>query len=214
MKPFLITYGLFVLIVSTLLVIYPKPELFALLNGAYSDFGNQVFPFITHLGDGFLSGLVVVFLLFISYRWAIISSVSFIVTGLITQLLKHTLFADCLRPMKFFADNEVVHTVTGVEMHMYNSFPSGHSAMAFSLFFMLSLALSGKKPVLGIVFFALALLGGYSRIYLGHHFPEDILAGSAIGVVITCLCYRLIDKLLKDKDWATQALFKKGITYE
>jgi membrane-associated phospholipid phosphatase len=109
---------------------------------------------------------------------------------------------------------DIVHTVPGVDMHMYNSFPSGHSATVFSLFFMLSLALSGKKPVLGIVFFVLALLGSYSRIYLGQHFPEDVLAGSVTGVVITYLCYKLIDKLLKDKDWATQALFKKGKAHE
>jgi len=214
LKPFLITYGLFVLIVSTLLVIYPKPELFVLLNGAYSDFGNQAFPYITHLGDGFLAGLVVVFLLFISYRWAIISSVSFIVTGLIMQLLKHTLFADCLRPMKFFADNEVVHTVTGVEMHMYNSFPSGHSTTVFSLFFILALILKGQQRAWGILFLLLAVLGGYSRIYLGQHFPEDVLAGSLIGVSLTYLCYLLLNKLFKDKEWANRRLFKKANAHE
>ena len=214
MKPFLIIYGLFVLIVSTLLVICPKPELFVLLNGAYSDFGNQVFPYITHLGGGFLSLIVVIVFVFMQYRLAIIATVSFLLTGLIIQLLKHTVFSDCTRPVKFLEGIDIVHTVPGVDMHMYNSFPSGHSATAFSLFFMLSLALSGKKPVLGIVFFVLALLGSYSRIYLGQHFPEDVLAGSVTGVVITYLCYKLIDKLLKDKDWATQALFKKGKAHE
>jgi len=213
LKPFLITYGLFVLIVSTLLVIYPKPELFVLLNGAYSDFGNQAFPYITHLGGGYLSLIVVIVFVFMQYRLAIIATASFLLTGLIIQLLKHTVFSDWTRPVKFLEGTDI-HTVPGVDMYMYNSFPSGHSAMAFSLFFMLSLALSGKKPVLGIVFFALALLGGYSRIYLGQHFPEDVLAGSLIGVSLTYLCYLLLNKLIKDRVWANHRLFKKANAHE
>jgi len=214
LKPFLIAYSLFVLVVSAVLIVFSKETSFLMINGWHTDFGDLVFPFITHLGGGFISGLVVVVFLFISYRWVIICSVSFVVTGLITQLLKRTVFADCVRPMKFFADNQVVHTVPGVDMHMYNSFPSGHTTVVFSLFFILALTLKGQQRGWGILFLLLAVLGGYSRIYLGQHFPEDVLAGSLIGVLVTYLCYFLVNSLLRDRKWAQRGLFKKAISHE
>lgn len=211
MKPFLIAYAVFVLGVSPLLVIYPKEELFVLLNGAYCSIGDAVFPYITYLGGGLLSVLVVILFLFIQYRLTIIASVSFLLTGLITQFLKHTFFSECVRPLKFFDGSEIVHTVVGVDMYFQNSFPSGHSATAFSLFLMLALALKRKYQVFGILFFMLALIGGYSRIYLGQHFPEDVLAGSFIGVTITILCYLILNKQLATRAWASKRLEKKGV---
>jgi len=89
LKPFLIAYAVFVLVVSPLLVIYPKEELFFLLNGAYSSIGDAVFPYITYFGGGLLSVLVVVVFLFIQFRLAIVAGVSFLLTGIITQVLKH-----------------------------------------------------------------------------------------------------------------------------
>jgi len=209
LKPFLIAYAAFVLLLSTLVLIYPKEELFLLLNGSYSDLGDAVFPYITHLGSGVLSAIVVVVFLFRQYRLAIISSVSFLVTGLITQLLKHTLFSEALRPFKYFEGQDVVHSVADVQLYMYNSFPSGHSATAFSLFFMLLLASDGRRPILAIVLCMLAVLTGYSRIYLGLHFPEDVLAGSLIGVIFTFLCFRLLDKKLVRTTWANKGLFNR-----
>ena len=185
-----------------------------MINSWHSNFLDTLFPYLTYLGGGFLSGLAVLFFLFISYRWAIICSASFIVTGLITQLLKRTVFADCTRPMKFFADNQVIHTVPGVDMHMYNSFPSGHTTAAFSLFFMLALTLKGPQRSWGVLFLLLAVLGGYSRIYLGQHFPEDVLAGSLIGVLVTYLCYSFLIRLLRGREWAQRGLFKKAISHE
>ena len=213
MKSFLIIYTVFALVASAFLIVYPKEELFLIINGAYSGFGDVVFPYITYLGGGFFSALTVIIFLFIQYRLAIIASVSFILMGLITQVLKHTLFSDCPRPFKFFEGGELVHSIADVDLYLYNSFPSGHSATAFSLFFMLVLALKGKQPVWGIVFFFLALLGGYSRIYLGQHFLGDVLAGSFIGVITTYLCYVILDKHLASTAWANRSL-KRRSSYE
>lgn len=57
------------------------------------------------------------------------------------------------------------------------SFPSGHSASAFA--FVTGVAL--EKPVVGVPLYALASAVAYSRVYVGVHYPSDVIAGAAIG---------------------------------
>ncbi len=55
------------------------------------------------------------------------------------------------------------------------SFPSGHTCAAFCLAFVLSNGLPG----FGMIFFSIASMVGVSRIYLGAHYPTDVLVGYA-----------------------------------
>jgi undecaprenyl-diphosphatase len=59
------------------------------------------------------------------------------------------------------------------------SWPSGHAATAFGGAF----ALSRMWPAGRIAWWALAVTIGFSRIYLGHHYPLDVLAGAIVGVL-------------------------------
>lgn len=59
------------------------------------------------------------------------------------------------------------------------SFPSGHSSLAFSV--AASLALEYKKWYITVPAYIWATTVGYSRIYLGVHYPSDVLAGAVIG---------------------------------
>lgn len=58
-----------------------------------------------------------------------------------------------------------------------SSFPSGHAAGAFSL----ATVLSNRYPRLRPVFYLVASAVALSRVYLGRHYPSDVLAGSLIG---------------------------------
>jgi len=58
------------------------------------------------------------------------------------------------------------------------SFPSGHTAAAF----LMATILGAFFPMLAVLFYALAALIGFSRIYNGLHFPTDVLAGVILGV--------------------------------
>jgi undecaprenyl-diphosphatase len=58
-----------------------------------------------------------------------------------------------------------------------HSFPSGHSAVAFSA----ATALAALVPRAAPAFFLLALAIGYSRIYVGVHWPLDVVGGALVG---------------------------------
>lgn len=59
------------------------------------------------------------------------------------------------------------------------SFPSGHSACSFACASVLSRRYGRRRSV----FYSLASLVAFSRVYLGHHYPSDVLSGATIGEV-------------------------------
>jgi undecaprenyl-diphosphatase len=61
-----------------------------------------------------------------------------------------------------------------------SSFPAGHAATAFAGAAVLAYAV----PRLALPLFLIAALIGFSRIYVGVHYPTDVLGGAAIGVVV------------------------------
>jgi len=70
------------------------------------------------------------------------------------------------------------------------SFVSSHAANTFALAFFISLLLKSKKVFFWI--FTWATLIGFSRIYLGVHFPFDIVGGMFWGLFVSLLTYKLL----------------------
>ncbi|MGB9697100.1 MAG: phosphatase PAP2 family protein [Ignavibacteria bacterium] len=79
------------------------------------------------------------------------------------------------------------------------SFPSGHSSIAFSIATLLTLRYP-DKPLLIVTSYLYATTIAYGRVYLGVHYPSDVLVGALIGSVSSALIYSLRKEIITTKN--------------
>lgn len=91
--------------------------------------------------------------------------------------------------------SSLVDTVLVGRPEMDFSFPSGHSFIIA----LLCVLVARKKDSLMIFFIPLTLLVGVSRIYLGAHFPSDVLVGLGLGFIYGLFINSVIDKFIEHK---------------
>jgi membrane-associated phospholipid phosphatase len=183
------------------------------VNGHNTPFFDQFFRPFTNVGDGLFYVLITLGLLFVRFRWALVSFVCFAVTSLAAQIGKQLIFTGHPRPFRYFSENSgfpPLHVVEGVVMGTLKSFPSGHSTSAFSVFLLLTLLVKNKKW--GYIFAVLAALTAYSRVYLAQHFVEDVFAGSILGTVLTLVVLAWLLPYLEQhpKPWHQWRLRRPG----
>lgn len=135
---------------------------------------------LTQLGNGFfLIPLIVVSILIFDKRNAltviVVSIIAILFGGLIVHILKEIIQRP--RPLAEPLFNAININVCGQGLCGKNSFPSGHSQAAFSI----AAVLSGYYKKRCLLFYLLAGLAAFSRVYIGVHYPFDIIAGSLIG---------------------------------
>ena len=106
----------------------------------------------------------------------------------ITAALKYSINRD--RPFVTYPD------ITQKSKAGSPSFPSGHTSSAFVT--ATSLSLAYPKWYIIIPSFTWAGTVGYSRMYLGVHYPSDVLAGAVIGAGSAWLSYEVNKKLNKN----------------
>lgn len=103
-----------------------------------------------------------------------------------------------LRPCQVPEWQTMVHLVSGCGGRY--GFASSHASTTFALATTVWLMLRSWSPWFAIAFGWSALVA-YSRVYVGVHYPLDILAGAAVGVVVGWLVYQLYR-------WGTPRLFR------
>jgi undecaprenyl-diphosphatase len=97
------------------------------------------------------------------------------------------------RPRPFVVNELIEPLVGGVSA--YRSFPSGHSGGSFAAMFALYRWVPKK---IGIPALFLASLVALSRLYVGVHYPTDIIGGFVIGFICSTLAY-LVVKMVMNK---------------
>lgn len=170
---------------SILLIFFTKSEIALWVNAHNNSVLDIFFRIITNLGDGIAATVISLLFLIFNMKRGIILLGSFLLSGLLIQLLKIFIFPDVIRPVALLGQTHVLHLVDGVKILFNKSFPSGHTGTAFAIFFCLA-AFTDKNR---IQFLALltAFLVAYSRMYLSQHFLPDVIAGAVIGT-FTSLC--------------------------
>jgi len=99
-------------------------------------------------------------------------------------LIKH--LVERLRPTHDPSLGSMVHIINGYRGGMYG-FVSSHAANAFAAATFISLVMRHRLVLIAL--FTWALLQCYSRVYLGVHFPGDILGGIVVGVLVGWLMW-------------------------
>lgn len=192
----LFTYAtlLLLLLGAAALFYWNKEVIFLSLNNRHTDIADVVLKYFTYIGDGiFMTALGVILFLVGKRKLGLLLVLSFLLSGLLAQTIKR--IEQRPRPGAYFKQPERIHRVDDKLLKGNNSFPSGHTTTAFATFSLLAFATRNKTVQL--FFFAVAVLVGYSRIYVGAHFAEDVLAGAALGFISSYfLCW-----LLRKKEW-------------
>lgn len=154
-------------------------------------FMDGFWVFITSLGDkGWFWILIALFLLIFKKTRTVG------VTALLALAFNHILTNEILkdafgRPRPYTVTAELVTLIKQLSSY---SFPSGHTSTSFSAAFVLFKMLPKK---LGIPALVLATMIGFSRLYVGVHYPTDVLGGMIVGFMCSVWAYYVVQLVQK-----------------
>lgn len=176
-----------------------------------TEFDHKVFIFLNGLGSERYDGLWLIitqqiywtpFFLFMFYLlqkklgwkkfgfYILFTAILILICDQTTNLFKHTL--QRLRPVNV---EELKGIIRAVKSSSSFSFFSGHAAnsMATTIF---AYMIAKRYYTHSYLMFLFPLIFAFSRIYLGLHFPSDILTGYAFGAILGIIGYRLYQKYI------------------
>lgn len=145
---------------------------------------NLLFRVITRIGGATFTIGVVVLLMIFSHnpvrQIAIYSAISLAISHLPVQVLK-----------KLYPRKRPYITLEDTRFHSNplkdHSFPSGHTTAVFSIIIPFVIFI----PALSYILIPIGVLVGISRMYLGLHYPSDVMAGAILGSFSGFLTYYL-----------------------
>lgn len=139
---------------------------------------NPIIVFITSLGDGGMIWIAATILLLIpkkTRKIGIMSAAALLGSLIINNNIIKNIVA---RPRPYTVLEELSILIPKPGEY---SFPSGHTSSSFAAAVVFFRQLPKKWGVPALV---LAILIGFSRIYVGVHYPTDVLAGMAVGTLL------------------------------
>lgn len=191
-----IALGLACLLITSSLV-YSRETVFLCLNHDLGKMADQFFVFFTLLAEGWM--WIPYFILVFGWfkKDALFILLNFLLSTILTQIPKQLFLPNISRPIASNINPNDFHRVAGVEMHSWNSFPSGHTATAFTIY-LVTVYLFPKNWVI-IIGFLYATTCAYSRVYLGQHFPLDLGGGILVAIASTLLSLYIRKNIKNEK---------------
>lgn len=183
-------------------------SIFLFLNGMHNDFFDM---FMWYVSKTATWSLMLLFLLYIifknNWRMALMVILGIALTITLADQISSGLVKDFIgrfRPTHNPEIESIVHTVNGYKGGLYG-FVSSHAANTLGVAVYISLLFRNRYITLFMMLWS--LLVAYSRIYLGVHYPGDILGGMIVGVISGFVVYKIYDyailrlKLNEKKDF-------------
>lgn len=164
-------------------------SLFCTLNAWHCPFADQLMWLIS---GKFSSALIIIVLLTLIWRtrsWG--GLLTFVIAAALVVLLADRIssgvikpLVERLRPTHDPNLQSIVHVVNGYRGGLYG-FVSSHAANLFGIATLIGLVARNRGTWISMT--AWATLVAYSRIYLGVHYPGDILCGAVVGIAMAIL---------------------------
>lgn len=162
-------------------------QLFLFLNGLHVGWLDPVMTFISSEKGWIPFYAVLVFLVFYKYKWkglCVLLGVVVAIT-LSDQIASHIFkpMVMRLRPCHDPLIKDLVYLPDGHCGGKYG-FMSSHAANTFALASLIYMTMRKHYRKIGWMMFPWAAVVSYSRIYMGAHFPGDVICGAALGVLL------------------------------
>ncbi|MEW9124238.1 MAG: phosphatase PAP2 family protein [Thermotaleaceae bacterium] len=161
-------------------------KLFYIFNDGFKcNVLDKLIPLMTSLGGAFFT--ITTSITFIVFGGNPLKIIGWqcLATLASSHIFVHYLKKKFTRPRPFLNLSNI-HTYN---THLYDySFPSGHTTAAFSIAAILSFYFSNLSWML----IGIAFIVGFSRVYIGVHYPSDVLVGMVIGTLFAIMNYILL----------------------
>ncbi|HEX2925409.1 MAG TPA: phosphatase PAP2 family protein [Ruminiclostridium sp.] len=154
-------------------------------NSIKCKFLDKVMPVITNLGGAIATISTCLVIIALGRGMVGRMGVQALIALTVSHLIVHFLKNSVCRPRP----KDVLPNINTFDVSLdYYSFPSGHTTAAFAIATTLALNLH----ILAFICFPLAFIVAISRLYLGVHYPSDVLAGIAVAIFSSIVIHSVI----------------------
>ena len=182
-------------------------DLFLYLNGLHVGWMDKVMMLITDMWIWLPLYLLLIYWTVKQYgkrSWWVFLAIGVVV--LCSDQLSSHVFKPVFQRLRpcFNEDFEgLIHLPKGLAGGKY-SFTSSHAANTFAIATFMNAALRKFQPWAAITLFSWAFISSYSRIYIGFHYPGDILCGAILGVLVGMVIWKVFQLVVARKIWKSE----------
>lgn len=179
-------------------------ELFSFLNGLHAPMLDTLMLWATNKYFWIPLYLLLIFFISRKYKW---SGIYLIATIILVVILANGVTSSFMKPyfqrLRPCYDSDLQETI-----HLMKrcggrfGFASSHASNHFGLATIIWL-LFGTRYRIAALLFPWAVLIAYSRVYVGVHYPLDILAGAIVGAILAWIIYKLFEVLNRRYNWVS-----------